>query len=137
MTMPYKDKNSPENKEKQRQWSKEYYYRNQKAQIKRNKDKKDSIRDYIKKYKEFRGCMDCGTKFPYYVLDLDHRVGTEKMFTPAHLHRTNSWTKMIEELKKCDVVCANCHRQRTHSRGYSNVDPIIDTVEEVDVTIEP
>lgn len=102
----------------QRVSSKKYYYKNQAAQILRNKVKKDSIRDYIKTYKEYYGCMDCGTKFPYYVLDLDHRLGTEKKFTPSSLHRTNSWDKMIEELKKCDVVCANCHRKRTHERGY-------------------
>lgn len=117
--MPYKDKTSPEARDRQRRWQREYYYRNQTAQIKRNKDKKDAIRDYIKQYKEFRGCMDCGLKFPYYVLDLDHREGTDKKFTPSHLHRTNSWVKMIEELEKCDVVCANCHRMRTHNRGYT------------------
>jgi hypothetical protein len=118
--MPRKDRTSPEALEKQRKYSRDYYYRNQKDQITRNTKKKNDIRDYIKQYKESRGCMDCGNKFPYYVLDLDHREGTDKKFTPAHLHRTNSWEKMIEELKKCDVVCANCHRIRTHTRGYAN-----------------
>jgi hypothetical protein len=62
--------------------------------------------------------MDCGVKYPYYVLDLDHRDPSEKKFTPAALHKTGSWDKMIKEIRKCDVVCSNCHRERTHQRGH-------------------
>jgi len=113
-----------EDREKQRKYSRDHYKRNKKSYLDRNREKKANISSYIRQYKEHHGCMDCGGKFPYYVLDLDHRVGTDKKFTPSHLHRTNSWDKMIAELDKCDVVCANCHRARTHSRGYTKEDVI-------------
>lgn len=116
--MPYKDRKSKAAKESNSKSSKRYYNKNKPAQLIRNKTKKHQIRDYIQKYKELRGCMDCGVKYPYYVLDLDHREPSEKKFTPSLLHKTNSWEKMIAELKKCDVVCANCHRKRTHLRGH-------------------
>ena len=116
--MPVKDRSTPEQKEKQRKWSKAHYENNKQSYIDRNTKKKNEIKSYIRQYKEHRGCMDCGGKYPSYVLDLDHRDPSKKSFTPAHLYRTNSWNKMIIELEKCDVVCANCHRIRTKERGY-------------------
>ena len=116
--MPYKDRKSDKAKATSKRAGKKYYLKNRGAQLIRNKTKKDQIRDYIRKYKEHRGCMDCGVKYPYYVLDLDHRDPNDKKFTPAALHKTGSWDKMIKEVRKCDVVCSNCHRERTHQRGH-------------------
>ena len=125
--MPYKDLNSPEALKSKRRNSREYYHRNKGAQLVRNTTKKKQIRDYISQYKEFRGCMDCGQKYPSYVLDLDHRDPNEKKFTPSRLAKNNSWQQMIDELKKCDVVCANCHRIRTHDKDhYRHRNPIVE-----------
>src|ERR1043165_3544980 len=62
-----------------------------------------------------RPCADCGVQYPYYVMDLDHREGVIKEFS---LHAVNGVTKkaILREIAKCDVVCANCHRERTHQR---------------------
>ena len=116
--MPAKNRTTEEQKEKQRTWSKTHYNNNKESYLARNAKKKAEIKSYIVQYKEYRGCMDCGGKYPSYVLDLDHRDPSKKSFTPSHLYRTNSWNKMMIELEKCDVVCANCHRIRTHDRGY-------------------
>jgi hypothetical protein len=116
--MPYKDKTSPRAIEVQKRSAKKYYENNKEAQFARNKGKKDDIRSYIQQYKEYRGCMDCKGKFPFYVLDLDHRDPTTKRFLPSRLAKNNSWDTMIAELAKCDVVCANCHRVRTHNKGH-------------------
>lgn len=60
-------------------------------------------------------CMDCGVKYPPYVMDFDHRDGSLKEFTISkHLNR--AWKEVLAEVEKCDVVCANCHRIRTFSR---------------------
>lgn len=58
-------------------------------------------------------CARCRRKFPYYVMDFDHKGGKVKA-----LSRMNnvSVVKILEEAKKCDVVCANCHRIRTFKR---------------------
>ena len=62
-----------------------------------------------------RPCADCGVQYPYYVMDLDHREGVEKKFS---LHSVQYATKaaILREIEKCDVVCANCHRERTQRR---------------------
>jgi hypothetical protein len=63
-----------------------------------------------------RPCADCGVQYPYYVMDFDHREGVTKEFS---LHRIQNATKraILREIAKCDVVCANCHRERTHQRS--------------------
>jgi hypothetical protein len=63
-------------------------------------------------------CSDCKTKYPYYVMDFDHREGTVKSGNIAHLVNQNFWTyeKLLKEIDKCDIVCANCHWVRTFNR---------------------
>lgn len=60
--------------------------------------------------------MDCGKFYPYYVMDLDHREGEVKILSVSKMD-TYSWEKVKAELKKCDLVCANCHRIRTFNRA--------------------
>lgn len=61
-------------------------------------------------------CTDCGQRFPPYVMDFDHRPGETKCFNLAIAAGQTrlSWERMEAEIAKCDVVCANCHRIRTH-----------------------
>ena len=108
--MAYKDKNDPRRKEAERRW-------NQKNRAEANRKKRNELRAFMKAYKETVGCEDCGKTFPSYVLDLDHRSGTEKVVNPAALIMKGSWQMMIAEIMKCDVVCANCHRERTFRRS--------------------
>jgi hypothetical protein len=64
-----------------------------------------------------RPCADCGVPYPRYVMDLDHRPGTNKRANLSILAKCGSACEVIlEEIAKCDVVCANCHRTRTYTR---------------------
>lgn len=58
------------------------------------------------------GCQDCGM-FPKQpeVLDFDHVRGQK--VTEVSLMRNSTLEALVEEIEKCDVVCANCHRIRT------------------------
>lgn len=78
------------------------------------KDRKQSVKEFIRAQKA-RPCADCGESYPYYVMDFDHRVGTHKKFELSK-PKSVSLEKIAEEISKCDVVCANCHRMRTHAR---------------------
>jgi hypothetical protein len=60
-------------------------------------------------------CADCGIQYPYYVMDFDHREGETKNFSLFKIHGATV-KRILEEITKCDVVCANCHRKRTHQR---------------------
>ena len=59
-------------------------------------------------------CMDCGFKFPPVAMDFDHVRGI-KVATISQM-RLFSWSRVLLELAKCDLVCANCHRIRTSNR---------------------
>lgn len=60
-------------------------------------------------------CMDCGVAYPYYVMQFDHVVG-DKKFNIGLIGPTSKRSTLLEEIAKCQVVCANCHAMRTHAR---------------------
>lgn len=59
-------------------------------------------------------CTDCGRTYPPYVMDLDHARGKKSFNVSRGVCR--ALKTLLEEIAKCDVVCANCHRQRTYRR---------------------
>lgn len=61
-------------------------------------------------------CMDCGVQYPSYVMDFDHRPGVDKKFNISDFRSVSSVKVFLEEIDKCDLVCANCHRIRTFTR---------------------
>jgi len=69
-----------------------------------------------------RGCSDCGYNEYAEALDFDHRPGEVKLYVPAYMpKRLLSMEKIIAEIAKCDVVCANCHRVRTLKRKRGDI----------------
>lgn len=66
-----------------------------------------------------RPCMDCGIEYPYYVMQFDHvRSKKEVKMSFAHVERTGL-ERLAREIEKCDVVCANCHAERSHQRRHA------------------
>jgi hypothetical protein len=91
------------------------HYRNNKRQyLDRNVRSYMKRRELVRQMKS-RACADCGVQYPFYVMDFDHREGEIKEY---ELNRIDRMTiqAILREIKKCDVVCANCHRVRTYQR---------------------
>lgn len=63
-----------------------------------------------------RGCADCGYNEHACALDFDHLPEFDKVSNVSSLIRTCGWKRVEEEIAKCEVVCANCHRVRTAER---------------------
>jgi hypothetical protein len=61
-------------------------------------------------------CADCGGMFHYCQMDFDHVRG-EKL---GGVSRMNTKEAILEEVAKCEVVCANCHRERTQRSANTN-----------------
>lgn len=59
-------------------------------------------------------CIDCKKSYPYYVMDLDHKNG-KKLFNIGANLKSIKLEILLKELEKCEVVCSNCHRIRTHN----------------------
>jgi hypothetical protein len=64
-------------------------------------------------YFETHPCVDCGESDPV-VLEFDHL--RDKSFDVCAKLVTYRWERILEEIRKCEVVCANCHRRRTARR---------------------
>ena len=71
---------------------------------------------YLIEYFKSHPCVDCGETDPL-VLEFDHLGDKEFEISQALIDR--SWQSILEEIAKCDVVCANCHRRRTARRRGS------------------
>jgi hypothetical protein len=62
-------------------------------------------------------CFDCGRLYHPTIMEYDHRPGTQKIACVSDLTRhIGSWQDIEEEIAKCDLVCANCHRLRSTLR---------------------
>jgi RecJ-like exonuclease len=97
------------------EYQKAWYKRNPLSTSKSYARRKKAIRDHIKEKKKVP-CADCKCKYPWYVMDFDHVRGRKKFnLSNAALHM-KSIKKIDLEIEKCEVVCANCHRERTFSR---------------------
>jgi hypothetical protein len=85
---------------------KDKYIETQKKFHKRN-------RTFIEKYKKIYGkCIDCGIK-DYRVLQFDHQHN-KKYNISEMIHAGNSLNLIKEEIRKCEIRCANCHQIKTY-----------------------
>ena len=112
--MPYK------NKEDQRRYAAQHYQRNKEKYIERSTRSRKELRkrnqDFIREYKESHQCTDCGIRYHYSQMDLDHIKDKQKNISRM-VNSSQSIKTIMEEMAKCDLVCANCHRLRTWSRS--------------------
>lgn len=78
--------------------------------------KKKAIRDWIVEYKKTLKCVNCGNN-DFRVLDFDHLE--EKLFNIADASRLGYSLKVLkEEIAKCQILCANCHRIKTYEETH-------------------
>lgn len=80
------------------------------------------IRDKVNRWKVNLGCSMCGFKGQHFQLDLDHvdpktkrNKNNSRAYEPSW-----RWVRVEEELSKCVVLCANCHRLKTFTNDEHN-----------------
>ena len=95
-------------------YRKKYHEDNRSHDLALNAKLREKTRQAIIEEKS-RPCMDCGKQYPSYVMDFDHVRGEKKTEVGKMYNKTDLGT-VRAEMDKCDVVCSNCHRERTHVR---------------------
>ena len=95
------------------------YYANRARDIRlaRRRAFRDLARSWMAEIKAGVACSDCGETFPIYVMHWDHLPGFEKVASISVMVASRTRAAVLEELKKCELVCANCHVMRTVSRA--------------------
>lgn len=84
--------------------------------VTRTRKLRNTIRQHIQDVKQGQVCIDCREDYPYWILEFDH-INDDKLFTIGQFQAvTASLDKIKEEIAKCEIVCANCHKNRTHGR---------------------
>jgi hypothetical protein len=122
-----KDGRQPACKECNAKHSKLYYRKNKKKhravvlQNKRNIQKRN--RRFLWNYLLTHPCVDCGYANPI-ALEFDHVRG--RKIAAISVLAGDSWSleKIQDEIAKCDVRCAICHRIKTAHQlnWYKNID---------------
>ena len=83
---------------------------------------------YVREYKSSNGCVDCGIKYHYSAMQFDHKEGREKEANINALMWRAGFDRVLSEIAKCDLVCANCHAFRTYKRQHNIDDKTTDIV---------
>lgn len=105
-------------------YDRQYYAeRGRAARLARQRAAIDAARAWMNAIKANVPCTDCGGIFPVFVMHWDHLPEFEKLgeISTMLAHRTRA--AIIEELQKCELVCANCHVIRTVKRATGSHRP--------------
>lgn len=95
----------------QNEYSKEHYNKNKKYYLDRNNKRKFELLDFIKAIKLDLKCSKCGYSKCIQALHFHHIDPNSKKFTISHSWKTGSEKRILEEISKCDILCANCHAE--------------------------
>lgn len=108
-----KDGLQPWCRECNKQRSRQYYADNRESHkktiLKRKHENYRKIRDRILEFKKSNPCLVCGEKEPI-CLDF-HHVEKKKVRIAAIASTNCSLDTVEKEIKKCVILCSNCHRK--------------------------
>lgn len=114
--MAYKDK-----KDQARAAAKHYQENKEKIIARssaRNRRQKKKNKEFVDRVKRMYNCVDCGESEPI-VLEFDHVRGEKRRAIADMVSNYYSIETIKEEIRKCEIRCANCHRKKTHERMRS------------------
>jgi hypothetical protein len=109
--MPYKDLELK--KQKHKEYSKRYYEKNKAAHKQRVSLRKKELRVLWAKFKSTLSCVYCGENNPA-TFDFHHIKKDPTNRKVYRLLQQQNYNGAREEIKKCIVLCANCHRKHHH-----------------------
>ena len=88
----------------------EYYQDNKEEHFARNKAMMNKLKQFVKEYKLANPCVNCGES-DHRCLDFHHTNPEDKDYDVAVLYKCGSKSLIEKEIKKCIILCANCHRK--------------------------
>ena len=93
-----------------------HYKENKQYYLDKAKAKKEETKKLVRINKQ-KPCADCGIEYKPHIMQYDHLGKDDKLINLAHIHN-KGWgeKKVLAEIAKCEVVCSNCHADRTFKR---------------------
>jgi ribosomal protein L44E len=114
--MPYKD--PVVRKAKYKEYSAAHYKRNTEEIKATTKEKRSSMKKEWKAYKATLYCTKCGFNHTA-ALDFHHIDPSNKTGSVNQLVSDGRFKAAFEEMEKCIVLCANCHRIHHHEERHA------------------
>jgi hypothetical protein len=96
-----------------KKYDKDYYQNNREKINARNKTYKLKIRKWFREYKKKLECTKCGETH-YACLEFHHVRKNKEKAVSNMVGQGYSKNKIMQEIQKCTVLCANCHRKIHH-----------------------
>lgn len=94
-----------------------HYDDNKELYIQRAQIAIQQLRTEINSLKESKPCTDCKISYPFYKMSFDHLDSRSKVGEVSSLILYNNRKVLYDEIAKCELVCLNCHAERTHKRN--------------------
>lgn len=98
----------------------DYYHRHKHIYLARakrqNRRARKEVAAAVQQEKVGQPCADCGQVFPPCCMDFDHLPGSVKKANVADTSNFFTVRGVLAEIRKCEIVCSNCHRIRTFAR---------------------
>lgn len=91
------------------------YIENKEHEVSLRKKREKELFEWFFEYRKTLKCCEC-KEGRWWVLDFHHLDSDKKDYNISNMIRKNSKRRILEEIDKCKVVCANCHRD-LHFKG--------------------
>lgn len=123
--MPHKDPGR--RKEYQKKYQQGWYAQNGTSRREQVRNRRRALKQRFRDYKRTLSCEKCGLsgqEAPW-ALDFHHHDAgrKEKVTSVSHLVSGGyGWETIMEEVAKCNVICANCHRREHYEEHMEKVD---------------
>lgn len=107
--------------------SRKYYSENieshKKAAMERKKQTICKNQQFVFNYQKLNGCIECKENDPA-CLDFDHVSGVKTKSISQMVKAGTCFSTILNEIKKCVIRCANCHRKKTAKdfNWYKNIE---------------
>lgn len=119
--IPFKD--ASRRKSYQKKYHEGWYAQNGDHRRQQVRDRRRKLKQRYRAYKETLSCCECGHsgKDNAWSLDFDHIDPDNKVASVSHLVTSGyGWERVMEEIEKCRVLCANCHRKKGYHEHRLN-----------------
>lgn len=123
--MPHKD--PVKRKAYQKKYQQGWYAQNGTSRREQVRRRRRALKQRFREYKRSLSCEACGLsgqESPW-ALDFHHHDAgrEEKVTSVSHLVSGGyGWDKIMEEVAKCNVICANCHRREHYEEHMEKVE---------------
>jgi len=99
-----------------REWDAAYHDRRREIRTEQKRIRRQGLLLWMQDFKRSRPCADCGGFFHPVAMTFDHLPGSQKRDDVSNLLRSGYRQVLLDEIAKCELVCANCHAVRTYMR---------------------